>query len=96
MLAYALMRFLVAGLFLRARKHVPAALRGFVGFYVAGYVLGAAIWLSSLLPPPFRYAVWAIGLFVELLGPILAVRTLDNPRISFHPRPSQNATASLP
>jgi low temperature requirement protein LtrA len=86
-LAYALMRFLAAGLFLRARKHAPAALRGFVGFYVAGYVLGAAIWLSSLLvPPPFRYAVWAIGLFVELLGPILAVRTLDNPRISFHPR----------
>ena len=76
---------------------MPAALRGFVGFYVAGYVLGAAIWLSSLLvPPPFRYAVWAIGLFVELLGPILAVRTLDNPRISFHPRHIPNATASLP
>jgi low temperature requirement protein LtrA len=39
-----------------------------------------------LVPPPFRYALWAIGLSVELLGPILAVRTLDNPRISFHPR----------
>jgi low temperature requirement protein LtrA len=86
-LAYALMRLLVAGLFLRARRHVPAALRGFVGFYVAGNVLGAAIWLSSLIvPPPLRYAFWAIGLSVELLGPILAVRTLDNPRISFHPR----------
>jgi low temperature requirement protein LtrA len=86
-LAYALMRLLVAGLFLRARRHAPAALSRFVGFYVAGYVLGAAIWLASLfVPPPFRYAVWAIGLFVELLGPILAVRTLDNPRISFHPR----------
>jgi low temperature requirement protein LtrA len=86
-LAYALMRLLVAGLFLRARRHVPAALRPFVGYYVAGNVLGAAIWLSSLLvPPPFRYVVWALGLCVELLGPILAVRTLDNPRISFHPR----------
>jgi low temperature requirement protein LtrA len=86
-LAYALMRFLVAGLFLRARRHVPAALRPFVDFYVAGNVIGCAIWLSSLLvPSPFRYAVWAIGLCVELLGPILAVRTLDNPRISFHPR----------
>jgi low temperature requirement protein LtrA len=86
-LAYALMRLLVAGLFLRARWHVPTALRRFVGFYVAGNVIGAAIWLSSLLvPPPFRYVVWAIGLSVELLGPILAVRTLDNPRVSFHPR----------
>jgi low temperature requirement protein LtrA len=85
-LAYVLMRLLVAGLFLRARRHVPA-LRRFVDFYVAGYFLGAVIWLSSLfVPPPFRYVVWAIGLFVELLGPILAVRTLDNPRISFHPR----------
>jgi low temperature requirement protein LtrA len=86
-LAYALMRILVAGLFLRAGRHVPVALRRFVGFYLAGYVFGAVIWLSSLfVPPPYRYAVWAIGLFVELLGPILAVRTLDNPRISFHPR----------
>ena len=30
--------------------------------------------------------MWAAGLFVELLGPILAVRTLSNPRVSFHPR----------
>ena len=50
-LAYALMRLLVAGLFLRARRHVPSALRRFVAFYVAGNVLGAAIWLSSLLVP---------------------------------------------
>jgi low temperature requirement protein LtrA len=86
-LAYALMRLLVAGLFLRAGRHVPAALRRFVDFYLAGNLLGTAIWLSSLLvPPPLRYVVWTIGLCVELLGPILAVRTLDNPRISFHPR----------
>ena len=86
-LAYALMRLLGAGLFLRARRQVPISLRRVVDFYVAGNVIGAVIWLSSLLvPPPFRYAVWAIGLSVELLGPILAVRTLDNPRISFHPR----------
>jgi low temperature requirement protein LtrA len=86
-LAYAFMRFLVAGLFVRAGRHVPTTLRPFVAFYVAGNVVGAAIWLSSLLvPPPLRYVIWAIGLCVELLGPILAVRTLDNPRITFHPR----------
>jgi hypothetical protein len=86
-LAYALMRLIVAGLFLRARRQVPAALRRFVDFYVAGNVLGAAIWLSSLLvPPPLRYVVWGLGLCVELVGPILAVITLDNPRVTFHPR----------
>ncbi len=86
-LAYAAMRLLLTGLFLRARRHAPAGLRPFVVRYAAGNGLGALIWLSSLLvPEPGRYAVWAVGLFVELLAPILAVGTLDNPRVSFHPR----------
>ena len=86
-LAYSLMRLLAAGLFVRARRHVSVAKRPFVDFYAAGNIIGAAIWLSSLLvPAPLRYVLWAIGLCVELLGPILAVRTLDNPRITFHPR----------
>jgi low temperature requirement protein LtrA len=86
-LAYSLMRLLVAGLFVRAGRYVPSDLRPFVGFYAAGNIIGATIWLASLLvPAPFRYVIWAVGLAVELLGPILAVMTLDNPRISFHPR----------
>jgi low temperature requirement protein LtrA len=86
-LAYALMRVLMTGLYVRAWRHVPVSLRPFVVLYAAGNALGAAVWLSSLLVPgPGRYAVWAVGLFVELLGPILAVRTLSNPRVSFHPR----------
>jgi low temperature requirement protein LtrA len=86
-LAYSLMRILVAGLFVRAGPNVPANLRPFVAFYAAGNLIGATIWLSSLLvPAPFRYVLWAVGLAVELLGPILAVMTLDNPRITFHPR----------
>ena len=86
-LAYSLMRLLVAGLFVRAGRSVPADLRPFVAYYAAGNIIGATIWLSSLLvPAPLRYVVWAVGLAVELLGPILAVMTLDNPRITFHPR----------
>ena len=86
-LAYSLMRLLVAGLFVRGGRNVPADLRPFVAFYAAGNIIGATIWLSSLLvPAPFRYVLWAVGLAVELLGPILAVMTLDNPRITFHPR----------
>ena len=86
-LAYSLMRLLVAGLFVRAGRNVPADLRPFVAYYAAGNIIGVTIWLSSLLvPAPFRYVLWAVGLAVELLGPILAVMTLDNPRITFHPR----------
>lgn len=36
--------------------------------------------------PPAPRAVRRAGLFVELLGPILAVRTMSNPRMSFHAR----------
>ncbi len=75
-LAYTLMRFLLAGLYVRALRHVPTALRPFVIRYALGNALGGAVWLSSLLVPgPGRYALWAVGLFVELLGPILAVRS---------------------
>ena len=86
-LAYATMRLLLMGLFLRARRHAPAHIHPFVVRYAAGNGLGAGIWLSSLLvPEPARYAVWAVGLFVELLAPILAVGTLSDSRVSFHPR----------
>lgn len=85
--AYSLMLLLIVGLFLRARRHVPAAMRPFVAFHAGGNALGAAIWLSPLLvPSPLRYVVWALGFSVELLSPILAVRTLDDPRVGFHPR----------
>ena len=85
--AYALMRLLLAGLFLRARRYAPLHIRRFVTIYAVGNAAGAAVWLSSLLvPEPARYGVWAMGLFVELLGPILAVNALSDPKISFHPR----------
>jgi low temperature requirement protein LtrA len=72
---------------LRAGRNVPADLRPFVAYYAAGNIIGATIWLTSLLvPAPFRYVVWVVGLAVELLGPVLAVMTLGNPRITFHPR----------
>jgi low temperature requirement protein LtrA len=86
-LAYAAMRLLLFGLWVRARRGSPPALRAFTNRYAAGNALGAGIWLSSLLvPEPGRYWVWAFGLAVELLAPILAVAALENPEVSFHPR----------
>ena len=86
-LAYAVMRLLLVGLWVRARYHTPPALRGFASWYAAGNALGAVLWVASLaLPAPMIYGAWAVALFVELLAPILAVRTLEDPRVSFHPR----------
>jgi low temperature requirement protein LtrA len=85
--AYAAMRLLLFGLYVRARRGAPQALHAFTARYAAGNALGAVIWLGSLLvPEPARYWVWAFGLAVELLAPILAVAALENPKVSFHPR----------
>ncbi len=86
-LAYAVMRLLLVGLWVRARYHTPPALRGFASWYAVGNALGAVLWLASLaLPAPAIYGAWAVALFVELLASILAARTLEDPRVSFHPR----------
>ncbi len=85
--SYAALRVLLVWLFLRARYHTPQNLRGFVDWYAGGNALGAVLWMASLLAPaPALYIFWGVALFVELLAPILAVRTLDEPKVSFHPR----------
>ena len=86
--SYAVLRLLLVWLFLRARYHTPPHLRGFVDWYAAGNALGAVLWLTSLFvpAPPALYVLWAAALCVELLAPILAVRTLADPLVTFHPR----------
>lgn len=85
--AYAALRVLLVGLFLRARRNSPPEMRRFVSFYAAGNAVGAVLWLASLLlPEPARYVAWAVALSVELIGPILAVGALARPEVSFHPR----------
>jgi low temperature requirement protein LtrA len=58
------------GLYVRAWRHVPEArdlCRRFVTFFGAG----VGLWLASLLvPAPARYALWALGIGVELAGPL--------------------------
>jgi low temperature requirement protein LtrA len=61
--------------FVRARRQAAGALRSFTTRYTVGNSLGAAIWLASLLlPPPVRYAAWALGLLADIGTPILATR----------------------
>lgn len=88
-LAYTAMRLLLVGLFARARIYAEGSLKSFATYYIVGNSIGAAIWLSSLLfPAPIRYWIWALGLLVEILTPIIAMRPFADlpyePRI-FHP-----------
>lgn len=68
-LAYVAARAVLIVMYLRARRHV-AATRSLVTGYVRGMAVAAAIWLVSVLvPAPWRYVVWVIGLAVDFATP---------------------------
>ena len=76
-LAYAALQLLLVGLFVRAWRHVPAA-RPLSSRYAAGDALGALVWLASLLAAPAaRPWLWALGMVVLMVTPVLAVRALE-------------------
>jgi low temperature requirement protein LtrA len=75
-LAYIALRVLLLVLYLRARRHVPSA-RAAIDAYLAGFGLGALLWIVSIaVPPPYRYALWAAGLAVEFATPLVAWRVI--------------------
>jgi low temperature requirement protein LtrA len=73
-IAYVVLRSLVIGLYLRARRHVPQA-RPLIDRYVCGYGLSVLLWLGSLaFDAPLRYCLWGAGLALEYAMPVIAQR----------------------
>ena len=71
-MAYFSVRAILVILYLRAWRHVPSA-RQLIGRYAAGFSVGAAVWLASVfVPPPYRYALWVLGLAIEFWVPLSA------------------------
>lgn len=69
-LSYAAIRGILVAEYLRAGRHVPAA-RPLTNRYAAGFGFAAFLWLLSVaLPPPFRFALWAVGIVIDFLTPI--------------------------
>ena len=67
--SYAAARIVLIIMYLRARRHVPET-RELVTGYLRGFSIGAAIWLvSALVPAPWRYLLWVVGLAVEFGTP---------------------------
>jgi low temperature requirement protein LtrA len=93
-LAFVALQVLLVGLFVRALLHARderfSGVRPLIATYAAGDLIGAGVWLASLLAPvPARYAVWAAALIIEVVTPILALRAAYRgeayvPRV-FHP-----------
>ena len=66
--AYAFVRSVLVVQYLRAGHYLPRA-RPVVVLFVAAFGAGAACWWVSLvLPPPLRYACWALGIAVEVVA----------------------------
>ena len=80
--AYATVRLVLIGLYLRADYHEPQA-RPLTRRYIAGFTAGAMLWLASVwVAAPGRYVLWAIGILIELTPPLLSSAAFR--RVPFH------------
>lgn len=71
---YLATRLLLLALYLRAYRHVAEA-RAAIGIYLAGTGAGATLWaVSIVVPGPFRYVLWALGVLVEAAAPFAVTR----------------------
>jgi low temperature requirement protein LtrA len=75
-LAYAAVRCLLIVLYLRARRHVPAA-RSLCDVTISVFVIGTSFWLVSVVvAEPVRFALWGLALLIEGSTPWLARRAM--------------------
>jgi low temperature requirement protein LtrA len=76
--SYLATRVLLVALYGRAYRHVPEA-RPTSVIYLYATGASAALWAVSLaVPGPARYVLWAVGVFVEVLAPVVATRRGGN------------------
>ena len=65
---------LLAALYVRAWRHVPAA-RGTISVYLSAAVLSSAFWAASIaMSGTARYVLWAAAVLVDIAAPVLATR----------------------
>ncbi|MGI9658546.1 MAG: low temperature requirement protein A [Gaiellaceae bacterium] len=85
-LAYIVLQLLVLALNVRARMHVPAhpdvgthdLIAGWINRQMATVVIGLVPWVVSLfVDGTARYALWAAGLALHLMGPVLSLRVFE-------------------
>jgi low temperature requirement protein LtrA len=82
--AYAAMRLVLAGQYLRARRIRRA--RALTMRHGASCGIAAVLWLTSaLLPPPLRFWLWALALAIDVATPLLTTSHLvDVPHDAAH------------
>jgi low temperature requirement protein LtrA len=72
-IGYVVLRVLLLGLYVRARRHVSGAGRRLTDIYLVGYSSTTALWLVSIfVPGPARYVLWGVAMVTDLLVPTRA------------------------
>jgi hypothetical protein len=73
-IGYLVTRLLLLALYARAYRHVTGA-RSTIGIYLTATAAAATLWAASLAAPDtIRYAMWAAGILVEGVAPLVATR----------------------
>lgn len=76
-LCYIVVRGILIFKYLRAGYHVPIS-RPLTTVFAIGFSLSVALWLLSIaIPPPWRFALWAIAMGIDLATPIVAGRSFQ-------------------
>lgn len=77
-LCYIAVRSILIFQYLRAGYHVLIA-RPLTITFAIGFGIAVALWgLSILIPPPWRFALWAIAMGIDFATPIVAGRSFEH------------------
>jgi low temperature requirement protein LtrA len=75
-LSYAATRAILVIEYLRTGRNVPAT-RPLVKRYSIGFSIAAGLWfVSALVPPPFRFVFWILGLIIDISTPMIFTRSM--------------------
>jgi low temperature requirement protein LtrA len=67
---YAVMRFMLVALYVRARLHVRGEGRPLINAYIAVFSFTAVLWVASIfVPEPYRAILWGTALALDLCAP---------------------------
>ena len=74
-ISYVAVRAVLLAMYARARHYQAGVGRRVANAYLVGFSVGTGLWVVSIaVPAPARYALWACGLAIDLVIPVIAWR----------------------
>lgn len=77
-LSYIAVRVVLVLQYIRAARHLPSA-RRLATHYAIGFAIAVSVWFLSLFVPiPYRFALWVLGMLIDIATPLTAIRFQAN------------------